>query len=176
MDSYVSASFINTDGNVLSDRVVTFVVKVYGVNSVPVKFNATTNQVGIASAKLNLYTGKYSVSVANPVNGEEKQFVLDIVQIDSTCSLSVTQTGSDVTINATVSPTQTSGYVNFLIGGNVYKVDVTPIVIDNNRVAVASLTLSNLAVGNYDVTAVFSGDSNQITIGVITAVLEPWPA
>jgi hypothetical protein len=160
LDSHVSASFINAQGNALTNSKITFTVGVYGVNSATVEFGATTDNVGVATANINLYTGKYAVSVENPITGEQKQFALDIVKIDSRCLLSVTQSGSDVIINATVSPTITSGYVNFIVLGNVYKVKVNSVIIDNNKVAVATLKLENLNVGNYNVTAVFSGDDN----------------
>jgi C1A family cysteine protease len=160
LDSKISASFLNTEGNVLTNRKVTFSVGLYGVNSIPHEFNATTDNVGVATAKVNFYTGKYSVSVTNPLNGEKKQFVLEIGQIDSECSLSITQKGSVVMINATVSPVISSGYVNFLFSGKIYKVKVETVYIDNNKVAVATLKLSNLAVGKYNVTAVFTGDEN----------------
>lgn len=159
-DSYVSASFLNTDGNVLSNREISFSIGLYGVNSVPLEYSATTNNFGLATAKVPLYAGKYSVTVVNPINSEEKQFVLDISKINSQCSLSVIQLGSDVIINATVSPVRTSGYVNFLVRGNIYKVQVKSVVLEGNRVYVASLKLNNLPVGNYNVSAVFSGDDN----------------
>lgn len=160
LNSYVSASFLNTDGNVLKNRKVSFSVGLYGVNSANNDFNATTDNIGSATARINLYVGKYSVSVVNPINGEKKQFVLEITQIDSNCSLSVTQFGSTVVINATVSPVQTSGYVNFIVLGKVYKVKVNSVIINKNKVAIASLKLENLAVGSYDVSAIFSGDDN----------------
>ena len=160
LDSYVSASFLNTDGNVLKNRQITFSIELYGVNSIPLKYNATTNNVGLVTYKINLYAAKYAVSVVNPINGEKKQFVLEISQIDSKCSISVTQSSSSVIINATISPIQTSGYVNFLVMDKIYKVNVKNAIIDNNKIAVATLKLENLAVGDYSVTAIFSGDDN----------------
>ena len=160
LDSYASASFLNTDGNVLSNAEVSFMVELYGWNSNAIEFNATTDKTGLATAKINLYTDKYLITAVNPINGEKKQFTLDIVQIDSKCSLSITQLGSSVIINASVNPVQTSGYVNFIVLGNVYKVKVDLVTIDHNRVAVASLKLDNLALGNYNVTAIYSGDVN----------------
>ncbi len=160
LDSYVSASFLNTDGSALSNRKISYSVGIYGVNSVPAVVNATTDKNGLATAKINLYSDKYIVSVVNPASGEKKEFLLEILPIDSSCSLSVTQLGSDVIINATVDPVAASGYVNFLVLGKIHKVKVNPVIIDNNRVAVATLKLGNMAVGNYNVTAVYSGDQN----------------
>lgn len=160
LDSHVYASFLGTGGNALANADVSFSIEIYGVNSVPFIAKAITNKAGLASAKVNLYTGKYSVSVENPVSGEKKQFILEIMQADSECSLSVTQSGSAVTINATVSPMVASGYVNFLLLGNIYNVPVESHYVDNNMVAVASLRLDNLAIGTYEVSAVYTGDDN----------------
>ena len=160
MGSQVSASLLNTDGNALSNANISFMVKIYGVNSVPFELKATTNNIGLATPDIYLNTGKYLVSVENPINGEKKEFTLDIVQIDSKCSLSVTQLGSDVIINATLSSPYESGYVDFIVLGNVYKVKVNRVTIDRNPVAVASLKLENLNIGDYGVTAIYSGDDN----------------
>ena len=160
MSSHIEASFINTDGKVLSNKLVSFSIGLYGVNSIPLQYNATTDKFGSAATNVNLYTGKYLVTVVNPINNEKKEFTLDISKIDSKCELSVYQVGSTVIINATISPALTSGYVDFLISGKVYKVKVNPVIVDGNRVYVATLTLQNLAVGSYEVSAVFSGDDN----------------
>lgn len=160
LDSHVYASFMGTDGNALANAKVSFVIGIYGVNSIPFIANATTDKVGFASAKVNLYTGKYSVDVENPASGEKKQFILEILQVNSECSLSVTQSGSEVIINATVSPMVASGYVNFLLLGKIYKVNVETCEVDNNMAAVASLRLDNLAIGSYEVSAVYTGDEN----------------
>ncbi|WP_295610013.1 Ig-like domain repeat protein [uncultured Methanobrevibacter sp.] len=160
LNSSISASFLNTDGNVLSNRKVSFSVGIYGENSIPLQYDATTDKLGLATANVNLYAGKYLVTVVNPINNEKKEFTLDISKIDSVCSLSVYQISSTVIINATVGPSLTSGYVDFIVLGKIYKVKLNPTYIDGNRVSVASLNLKNLAVGSYEVSAVFSGDDN----------------
>ncbi|WP_298524947.1 Ig-like domain repeat protein [uncultured Methanobrevibacter sp.] len=152
LDVYASASFLNTEGNVLSNNKVSFNVELYGTNSIPLEYNATTDNVGFANLKLNLYVNKYLVTAINPISGEKKQFILDILPADSTCVVSVTQLGSVVTINANVNPVQASGHVNFLVSGNVYKVNI--------QKGVAVLRLDNLALGDYNVTAIYSSDSN----------------
>lgn len=155
LDVYVPISFLNTDGSILSNQKIIYEIGQY-------TFNAITNVVGLATANFNEFyigeykyyfpVGKYPVSVTNPINGEKKQFTLEILPIDSTCSISVTQLGSVVTISASVGPARASGYVNFIILGNIHKVKVVS--------GAASLVLSNLTVGEYNVTAFYSNDVN----------------
>jgi len=172
-DSEISASFLNTDGNALTNAKVLFDVDIYGVN---VKFNekydATTNAAGGASSKVSLPVSKYSVSVTNPVTGEKKQFMLDIMPVDTSCSISVTQSGSAVTLNAIIDTNATltvmtrfennKPHVNFLIGDKVYKAEAnyTSINAENKIVAFASFTTNDLTKGDYTVSAIFSGDGN----------------
>jgi C1A family cysteine protease len=145
LDSYISASFVNTDGNALVNKEVSFKI----ANR---EFNATTDKAGLATANARIYAGTYTVKVSNPVNGEQKEFALEILQIDSQCSISITQLGKVVTISATVNPAQATGYVNFLLLGNVYKADVVK--------GTATVKFDNLAIGNYNVTAIYSSDVN----------------
>ncbi|WP_458402595.1 C1 family peptidase [Methanobrevibacter sp.] len=165
-DSVVSAAFLNTDGNVLKNADITFSVSLYGVNSQTLSYGAVTDNEGLATAKIGspyiLGVEKYAVSVTNPVSREEKDFILDISKIDSECLISVAQDGSDVIINATVGPLgiPASGHVNFIVLGNVYKADVERVRIGGNSFYIASLRLENLAVGNYNVVATYSGDQN----------------
>ncbi len=151
-DSYVSASFLNTDGSLLSNKEIVFNVTYYSVNSLPYPVPATINAFGLATAKINLAVNKYWVSVVNPVSGEEKRFTLEILPIDSTCLLSVTQLGSVVTISANVNPVSLSSYVNFIFLGNVYKANIVN--------GTARLVLQDLDVGDYNVTAIYSTDEN----------------
>ncbi|MEE0939432.1 Ig-like domain repeat protein [Methanobrevibacter sp.] len=162
LDSYISASFVNTDGEMLVDQKISFSVTLYGRNSNPVLFNATTDKLGIANSKVNLVADKYLISVINPVNGEEKQFTLEISQIDSKTSITVSQSKSNVTIiNATLNSAYASGHVNFIVSDKVYKVNVQRVYDEGaGTIARASLTLQNLAVGDYSVSAVYSGDNN----------------
>lgn len=161
LDSYISASFVNTDGEMLADQKISFSVTLYGRNSHPVIFNATTDKLGIATSKINLIADKYLVSVVNPVNGEKKQFTLEVSQIDSTTSITVSQSKQYVTIDATLNSAHASGYVNFIVLGKVYKVDVQRVnTADAGTIALARLSLQNLAVGDYAVSAVYSGDNN----------------
>ena len=155
LDVFVSASFLNTDGSILSNQKITFELGQH-------TFNATTNVVGLATADFNtvyvdgiksyFLVGTYSVSVTNPVSGEKKQFKLEILPIDSTCSLSVTQLGSVVTFSAAVNPSRASGYVSFIFLGEITKIPI--------KSGVASLSVPNLDVGEYTVTALYSNDVN----------------
>ena len=167
LDSYISASFIDTEGKALSNTPISFTVTIYGVNSIPSVFNATTNNFGEATTdKINLFADKYLVSVVNPVTKEKKEFVLEVLQIDSECSLTVTQSGSnnviiDATLNSPYAYSEYSkSYVNFLVLGKVYREEVKLAKVDGGDVALARLILSNLAIGDYNVDAIFSGNDN----------------
>ncbi len=173
-DSQISASFLNTDGNALTNAKVTFDIDLYGVNAqFNTKADAITDAAGGASSKVSLPVSKYLVSVSNPVTGEKKQFLLDIMPVDTSCILSITQSGSSVTFNAFIDTNATltvmtrfeknNPHVNFVIGDKVYKANAnyTRINDENRIVAYASYTLANaFANGDYTVSAIFSGDGN----------------
>ena len=159
-ESYISASFVDTDGEMLQNNKISYSVTLYGVKSKPIEFTATTDKLGVATAKIILYSDKYLVSVVNPASGEKKEFTLDVSQIDSKTSVSVSQSGNTVIIDATLDSGYSTGYVNFLVLGKVYKANVQRVEIDGGTVALARLGLSNLAVGDYSVSAIYSGDDN----------------
>ncbi len=145
MNTYVSASFSDSKGYVLSNRQVTFSL---GSDS----FKATTDDNGFAKAKIDLAVGNYVLTVTNPVTGEKKQLTVEILKADSQCQLSVSQSGSVVTIEAVISPSQATGCVYFAGLGSVREVDV-----ENG---VARLILDDLSPGDYNVSATYSGDDN----------------
>ncbi|MBE6497842.1 MAG: hypothetical protein E7Z81_06145 [Methanobrevibacter sp.] len=172
-DSEISASFLKTDGNALTNAQVSFNIELYGVYSTfNEKVDATTNVAGIAISQIILPASKYTVSVVNPVSGEKKQFILDILPIDTKCSVSVTQTASTITFSAIIDSDavitkyvrfdQNNPYVNFLVSGNVFKADAGLINVqgENKTFLSSSVTIGRLSVGDYEVSAIFSGDGN----------------
>lgn len=58
------ATFLNSDGTLLKNRVVTF-----NINGV--FYNRTTDNNGVASLNINLNPGTYIITATNPVNGEQ---------------------------------------------------------------------------------------------------------
>ena len=160
-NSYISASFVDTDGEMLSNEAISFNIALYGRNSNPIVFNTFTDKLGVATAKINLYVDKYLVSVVNPTTHEEKEFTLEVSQVDSETSITVSQSGSNVIIDATLDSGYATGYVNFLVLGKVYKANIQRVNDpDAGTIALARLILSNLAVGDYSVSAIYSGDDN----------------
>lgn len=160
-NSYISASFVDTDGEMLSNEAISFNVALYGRNSKESIFNAVTDKLGVATAKINLYADKYLVSVVNPVNGEQKQFTLEVSQVDSETSLTVSQSGSDIIIDATLNSAYATGHVNFIVLGKVYKADIQRVNDpEAGTIALARLSLKNLSVGDYIVSTIYSGDNN----------------
>ena len=171
LDPYISASFVNTNGEMLSNIEISFNVHDYETNSFLLKLNATTNSLGVATAKTTYYengttyflnSAKHLVSVVNPITHEQKQFVLDITPIDSKIELSVTQSGTDVIIDATLNSGFAFGYVNFIVSGKIYKENIQYRyrLHDGNTYSIAKLILNNLPINDYDVTAIYSGDVN----------------
>ncbi len=160
-DTYISASFVDTKGEMLKNQKISFNVDIYGVNSETKTFEATTDSLGVATAKINLYVDKYSVSVVNPVTKEKKEFTLDVSQIDSKTSLTVSQSGTKVIIDATLNSPYATGYVNFIVLGNIYKRQVQLVNDpDAGTIALAQLVLDNLATGDYNVNAIYLGNDN----------------
>ncbi len=161
LNSYISASFVDVNGEMLSNEKISFVLTLYGRNSNTEVFNAVTDKLGVATAKIILAADKYSVSVVNPINGEEKQFTLEVSQVDSETSITVSQSGSYIIINAVLNSPHASGYVSFIVLGNVYRVKVqNETTKQDGTIAVARLILNNLSVGDYSVDAIYSGDDN----------------
>lgn len=139
------ATFLNTDGKVLSGKQVTF--KINGK-----AYTATTNVNGVATASIDLGVGNYTVTAINPVNSEQKQFKLVISKAKSAVSLASAQNNGVTTLTASLTPTSATGNVIFNLSG-----DAKSVAVKSGK---AALTLSDLDAGNYTVTAVYNGDSN----------------
>ena len=145
MNSKVSATFLNVDGNALVSKQVTFKVgdKVY---------TATTNSKGVATADVDLGVGTYTVTAINPVNNEQKQFKLVIDKASSAIALASSQNNGVTTLTATLTPVAATGNVIFKVNG-----EDKSAAIKNGK---ATLTLSDLEPGDYAVTASYNGDKN----------------
>ena len=145
LNSKVSATFLNVDGNALASKQVTFKVgdKTY---------TATTNSNGVASANIPLGVGTYTVTAVNPANNEEKQFKLTISKASSTTRLTAVQNGKSVTLTAALTPNAATGKVTFEINGKTKEASIS-----NGK---ASATFSDLSANTYPAKATYSGDSN----------------
>ena len=145
LNSKVSATFLDVNGNAFASKQVTFKVgdKTY---------TAKTNDNGVATANIDLNVGTYTVTAVNPVNNEQKEFKLIINKASSAVSLAASQVNGATTLTATLTPANATGNVIFNINGE----DKTA-AIKNGK---ATLSLSDLKAGNYSVTASYGGDNN----------------
>ena len=145
LNSKVSATFLDVDGNALASKQVNFKVgyKTYA---------ATTNANGVATANIDLGVESYTVTAVNPVNNEQKKFKLIIDKASSAVSLAATQANGATTLTATLIPATATGNVIFNVNG-----ENKTATIKNGK---ATLTLGDLVPGNYIATASYNGDSN----------------
>ena len=145
LNSKISATFLNVDGEALASKQVTFKIgdKTY---------TGTTNSNGVATADVDLGVGSYTVTAINPVNNEQKQFKLVIDKANSAINLASNQVNGVTTLTVTLTPATATGNVVFNVNGEDKS---TPI-----RNGKATLTLSDLEPGDYSVTASYDGDKN----------------
>ena len=145
LNSKVSATFSDVDGKDLASKRVTF-------KAGDKTYTATTNSKGIATADVDLEVGTYTVTAINPVNNEQKQFKLVIDKASSAIALDSKQINGVTTLTATLTPATATGNVVFNVNGEEKSAP-----IKNGK---ATLTLSDLEPGDYNVTASYSGDKN----------------
>ena len=145
LNSKVSATFLNTDGNALNGKQVTF--KINGND-----YTAKTNSNGVATVNIDLGVESYAVTAVNPVNNEQKQFNLLINKANSAITLAASQVNGVTTLTATLAPVSATGNVIFNINGENKTAN-----IKNGK---ATFTLADLKAGNYTVTASYNGDDN----------------
>ena len=144
LQSYIVASFLDTQGSFLSNEEVLFKIG----NTI---FRAKTSSAGYVLADINLDAGIYAVTIINPITGEEKQIKLEIFKRTVDLELNAIQNGKSLIITATLSSVYATGNVNFILNGNH----------DRNVVnGTASWEITNLDKGTYDILASYSGDVN----------------
>ena len=141
--STMSAAFLNSKGQPIRNWDVEFLVN-------GKSYYATTDNSGIASAKVKLNVGVNTITVINPVTKEEKSINMTWNKATPTISLSNPVLGKSVTLMAALNPNTASGNVTFMVSGSVYTV-----AVKNGQ---ARLNLVNLNPGTYGVSAVYSGD------------------
>lgn len=146
LNSKVTTRFLNTDGSALSSQQVTF-------KAADKTYSAVTDSNGAATADIDLGVGTYTVTAVNPVNNEQKQFILTITKAASYASVYASQNVNGVNITAALTPATATGRVTFSVtGGRSYEA-----VVINGK---ASVNVGDLAPGNYEVTANYGGDLN----------------
>ena len=145
LKSSVTVKFVDDEGKGVVNKEATFKV---GTASV----KATTDVYGFATAKLNLDVGFHTVTAINPVTGEKKEFEIQITKANPQITLSRSQSDSQITLTASLTPVTATGNVIFTVGSNKYAVNVK-----NGK---AALTLTDLSEGSYTAVANYVGDNN----------------
>ena len=150
----VNATFSDSNGNPIRGKNVIF--KVNGI-----EFVGTTDYNGSATVKmLQLDSGEYTVTIINPITGEQVEKRLLIGRATPKFEISSYQDGSIISIYADI-PIDATGYVTLKCED---KNAFTPI-INENKVYVDNkgytlLKINDLGVGNHTVTAYYEGDDN----------------
>lgn len=145
--STITATFRYRTGSTLYKENVTFVVN-------GVSYQTTTNIYGVAKLKLNLNSGLNTITLNNPKSGENKSITINYAKSTPKISLSRTINGKNVELTASLDPSDATGVVKFVVSGTEYSSTVK-----NGK---AILTLKNLAVGSYNVSADYGGDGKYL--------------
>jgi predicted outer membrane repeat protein len=150
------ATFYDTDGNLLANKVVTF-----NINGV--FYNRTTDGNGVAKLNINLLPGEYVITAYNPVSGEMASNNITVlthfVEHDDLDKVYRTPAPYTVTLRTDDGKIAGAGeVVTFNINGVFYN-------RTTNASGVAKLNI-NLMPGEYVITAYYKNEavSNKITV------------
>ena len=161
--STLSATFMTSSGSPLENKKVTFIAN-------GMTYSATTNNLGIATVKLNLNNGLNTVLITNPWSLENKSVNITVSKSKPTLTVLKEVNGNSVTLTARLSPSNVMGTVEFEVSNNVY-----PILISNRE---AKLTLNSLNVGSYRVYVKYLGsiDFDQTSVVIDFTINKITPA
>ena len=148
MKSSVGATFIDSDGNVLKLKSVSFTIDGR-------EFDALTDADGYAAAAVDLTPGTYDVEVYNAQSGERKHVRLTVSKAASSTELSISQNDVEVVLTASLTPAAATGKVTFNVAGKTYTA-----YLNNGK---ATVTVKGLDVGSYRATASYGGDDNVLS-------------
>ena len=140
-----SGTFLNANGQPLAGKEVTFKIN-------NMEFKATTNNNGVATAKIDLNVGSYNVIAVNQATKEEKQFKLTITKSSPDVSIFTSQIEDSVTITVSLNPSTATGNIVFTFEQEDY-----PSSIHDGK---ASLIITDLKSGSYNYSISYAGDAN----------------
>ena len=160
--STISATFMYSDGVPFYKRQVTFVVN-------NVSYVAKTNDVGVATLKLDLNSGENTIIINNPVTGENKTINITHTKSTPEISLSKVINGNDVELTASLNPSDATGYVEFVVSGHKHLYTV--------KNGIATLTLKDLNPKSYNVSVQYTGDGkyNAVTTSISFTISKTTP-
>ena len=150
------AVFYNSNGEVLADKNITFIVN-------GLRYKCKTNEFGISRLNSNLSVGEYEITILNPQSGEKIYKTFEIVEriTDNKDIVMNYNDGSYYTVRAFGDNSKAVGageIVKFTIASTTYKIKT-----DNNGYAKLLIALKS---GTYTVKAEYKGVSvlNKITV------------
>ena len=153
-DTQYYATFLNSDGSLLTNTNVTF-----NINGV--FYTRKTNESGVARLNINLPPNDYILTAINPATGEMYSNTIRVLNVLSASDMSMTyRDGSK--FNVTLLDGQGIPYANQELTFNINGVFYTR---TTNELGVASLNI-NLQAGNYIITSTYNGLSIANTINI----------
>ncbi len=153
-DTQYYATFLNSDGSLLTNTNVTF-----NINGV--YYTRKTNESGVARLNINLPPNDYILTAINPATGEMYSNTIRVLNVLSASDMSMTyRDGSK--FNVTLLDGQGNPYANQELTFNINGVFYTR---TTNELGVASLNI-NLQAGNYIITSTYNGLSIANTIKI----------
>jgi len=153
-DTQYYATFLNSDGSLLTNTNVTF-----NINGV--FYTRKTNESGVARLNINLPPNDYILTAINPATGEMYSNTIRVLNVLSASDMSMTyRDGSK--FNVTLLDGQGIPYANQELTFNINGVFYTR---TTNELGVASLNI-NLQAGNYIITSTYNGLSIANTIKI----------
>ena len=153
-DTQYYATFLNSDGSLLTNTNVTF-----NINGV--FYTRKTNESGVARLNINLPPNDYILTAINPATGEMYSNTIRVLNVLSASDMSMTyRDGSK--FNVTLLDGQGIPYANHELTFNINGVFYTR---TTNELGVASLNI-NLQAGNYIITSTYNGLSIANTIKI----------
>ena len=153
-DTQYYATFLNSDGSLLTNTNVTF-----NINGV--YYTRKTNESGVARLNINLPPNDCILTAINPATGEMYSNTIRVLNVLSASDMSMTyRDGSK--FNVTLLDGQGIPYANQELTFNINGVFYTR---TTNELGVASLNI-NLQAGNYIITSTYKGLSIANTIKI----------
>ena len=153
-DTQYYATFLNSDGSLLTNTNVTF-----NINGV--YYTRKTNESGVARLNINLPPNDYILTAINPATGEMYSNTIRVLNVLSASDMSMTyRDGSK--FNVTLLDGPGIPYANQELTFNINGVFYTR---TTNELGVASLNI-NLQAGNYIITSTYNGLSIANTIKI----------
>ena len=145
LNSTVSATFLDSNGNPLKNRSVIF----YAGDD---EYHAVTDDEGYMSCDVSLVVGVYEVLFINPSNQEEFKATLNVTRITPKLNYTLKEYSDSYSFAGVLSQAATGGSFIYTLGGKDY-------VVKYNR-GFSDYVIHTTRAGVYNITVRFTGDNN----------------